>query len=119
MFADNGSPQMILVFIAMFVATVDITGSFFNRTSQTLVKAGCLSSCAHVSIVALFAICSGIIIIAGMLQVSADNDSPQMILVFIAMFVATVNIAGGFLVTQRMLNMFLGEQNSSKGKRGL
>ncbi|ASC69278.1 Alanine dehydrogenase [Halomicronema hongdechloris C2206] len=49
---------------------------------------------------------SGIIIIGGMLQISNDLTSPTTILGAIAVLLGTINIAGGFLVTQRMLNMF-------------
>jgi NAD(P) transhydrogenase subunit alpha len=48
---------------------------------------------------------SGIIVIGAMLQVG----SPSGIVVFlavVAVLIATINIAGGFLVTQRMLRMF-------------
>ncbi len=49
---------------------------------------------------------SGIIIIGGMLQISAGMTLSVAILGGLAIMLATVNIAGGFLVTQRMLNMF-------------
>jgi NAD(P) transhydrogenase subunit alpha len=49
---------------------------------------------------------SGIIIIGGMLQISGAPMSATTILGAIAIFVGTINIAGGFLVTQRMLKMF-------------
>lgn len=49
---------------------------------------------------------SGIIIIGGMLQISGPLNSPTTILGAIAILVGTINIAGGFLVTQRMLKMF-------------
>ncbi len=49
---------------------------------------------------------SGIIIIGGMLQISGGLDSPTTILGAIAILVGTINIAGGFFVTQRMLKMF-------------
>ncbi len=49
---------------------------------------------------------SGIIIIGGMLQLSQQSLSPTTILGAIAVFVGTINISGGFLVTQRMLQMF-------------
>lgn len=48
---------------------------------------------------------SGIIIIGGMLQLSGVSSS-STILGAIAIFVGTINISGGFLVTQRMLRMF-------------
>ncbi len=49
---------------------------------------------------------SGIIIVGGMLQISGPLDSLTTILGAIAIFVGTINISGGFLVTQRMLKMF-------------
>lgn len=49
---------------------------------------------------------SGIIIIGGMLQISGEISSPTTILGAIAILVGTINISGGFLVTQRMLKMF-------------
>lgn len=49
---------------------------------------------------------SGIIIVGGMLQISGPLNSLTTILGAIAIFVGTINISGGFLVTQRMLKMF-------------
>jgi H+-translocating NAD(P) transhydrogenase subunit alpha len=49
---------------------------------------------------------SGIILIGGMLQVSGPIAAPVTLLGAIAVLIATINISGGFLVTQRMLRMF-------------
>jgi NAD(P) transhydrogenase subunit alpha len=49
---------------------------------------------------------SGIIIVGGMLQLTDNSPMVTKILGAIAVFVGTINIAGGFLVTQRMLKMF-------------
>ncbi len=49
---------------------------------------------------------SGIIVIGGMLQVSGPPTSAIVMLGAAAILLATINIAGGFLVTQRMLRMF-------------
>ena len=49
---------------------------------------------------------SGIIVIGGMLQVSGPMNDPAVLLGAAAILLATINIAGGFLVTQRMLKMF-------------
>lgn len=48
---------------------------------------------------------SGIIIVGGMVQVGVSSG-PASFLGLLAIFVATINVAGGFLVTQRMLKMF-------------
>ena len=49
---------------------------------------------------------SGIIIVGGMLQLTGPAASPGLLLGAAAILLSTINIAGGFLVTQRMLRMF-------------
>lgn len=49
---------------------------------------------------------SGIIIIGGMLQISGPPTSAATLLGAAAILLAMINVAGGFLVTQRMLKMF-------------
>ncbi|MFC0398393.1 Re/Si-specific NAD(P)(+) transhydrogenase subunit alpha [Paraburkholderia rhizosphaerae] len=48
---------------------------------------------------------SGIIVIGALLQIGAPGPLVA-VLAGLALLIATINIAGGFLVTQRMLNMF-------------
>ena len=47
-----------------------------------------------------------IIIIGGILHIRTDLSAPISILALIAVLVATINIAGGFYITHRMLKMF-------------
>ncbi len=49
---------------------------------------------------------SGIIVIGGMLQMSGTWYSATSLLAAVAVLIATINVAGGFLVTHRMLGMF-------------
>jgi H+-translocating NAD(P) transhydrogenase subunit alpha len=49
---------------------------------------------------------SGIILIGGMLQVSGPPTSLVTVLAALAVLLAMINAAGGFLVTERMLAMF-------------
>ena len=49
---------------------------------------------------------SGIIVIGAILHLVAAEDGTVGIMSFIAVLIATINIAGGFKVTHRMLNMF-------------
>jgi NAD(P) transhydrogenase subunit alpha len=49
---------------------------------------------------------SGIILVGGMLQLRATTPTVTVILGSIAVLIAAINIAGGFLVTNRMLAMF-------------
>ena len=49
---------------------------------------------------------SGIIVLGGMLQIGSGIGSAAEWLGLAAVFVAMINVSGGFLVTQRMLKMF-------------
>ena len=49
---------------------------------------------------------SGIILVGGMLQLTSSSMNLTVILGAIAVLIAAINIAGGFLVTNRMLGMF-------------
>jgi NAD(P) transhydrogenase subunit alpha len=49
---------------------------------------------------------SGIILVGGMLVMAGGGFGAAAILGAVAVLVATINVAGGFLVTQRMLRMF-------------
>jgi len=48
---------------------------------------------------------SGIIVVGALLQISSTSGL-VVFLAFVAVLIASINIAGGFLVTQRMLKMF-------------
>ena len=48
----------------------------------------------------------GIIIIGGILHIGSDLSNPITLLALVAVLVATINIAGGFFITHRMLKMF-------------
>ena len=49
---------------------------------------------------------SGIIVIGALLQISQPELNLIAVLAFVSVLIASINIFGGFLVTQRMLRMF-------------
>jgi H+-translocating NAD(P) transhydrogenase subunit alpha len=49
---------------------------------------------------------SGIILVGAILVGGASDDTLERTLTFIAVVLATINVVGGFLVTDRMLEMF-------------
>jgi NAD(P) transhydrogenase subunit alpha len=65
-----------------------------------------VSPALHTPLMSVTNAISGIIIIGGMLQIGGPLSEPAVILGALAVLVATINVAGGFLVTQRMLKMF-------------
>ncbi|MEM8669964.1 MAG: Re/Si-specific NAD(P)(+) transhydrogenase subunit alpha [Planctomycetota bacterium] len=64
-----------------------------------------VTAALHTPLMSVTNAISGIIIVGGMVQVGVASG-PAAILGAVAIFVATINIAGGFLVTHRMLKMF-------------
>lgn len=64
-----------------------------------------VNAALHTPLMSVTNAISGIIIIGGMIQGGTANQLAA-VLGAVAIFFATINIAGGFLVTQRMLKMF-------------
>lgn len=65
-----------------------------------------VTAALHTPLMAVTNAISGIIIVGGLLQARGSWDTPSALLGSAAVLLATINIAGGFLVTQRMLKMF-------------
>jgi len=54
------------------------------------------------------------IILVGAILIAANATSPlEIILGFVAVLLATLNVVGGFVVTDRMLEMFKGRERSA------
>ena len=64
-----------------------------------------VSHALHTPLMAITNAISGIIILGALLQIETDKNIVS-ILALIAIFIATINIVGGFMVTKRMLAMF-------------
>ena len=55
------------------------------------------------------------IILVGALLIAASAQTPaQIVLGFVAVVLATINVVGGFVVTDRMLEMFKGRRPAGK-----
>ena len=65
-----------------------------------------VTAALHTPLMSVTNAISGIILVGGMLQLGGPLDDPATILGAVALLFATINVAGGFLVTQRMLKMF-------------
>ncbi|HEY9768431.1 MAG TPA: Re/Si-specific NAD(P)(+) transhydrogenase subunit alpha [Coleofasciculaceae cyanobacterium] len=91
-----GAPTSFLSHFTVFVLACFIGYQVIWNVSPAL----------HTPLMSVTNAISGIIILGGMLQISGEITSPSVILGAIAILVGTINISGGFLVTQRMLKMF-------------
>ncbi len=91
-----GAPPVFLTHFTVFVLACFIGYQVIWSVTPAL----------HTPLMSVTNAISGIIVLGGMLQISGPKGSPATLLGAIAIFVAMINIAGGFLVTQRMLKMF-------------
>lgn len=58
---------------------------------------------------------SGIAVVGAMLTAGAGKDTTSTILGTIAVVLASINVVGGFLVTDRMLEMFVRDRKGGRG----
>ncbi len=57
---------------------------------------------------------SGIVVVGAILVGGASEGTIERVLAFVAIVFATVNVVGGFLVTDRMLEMFKGRRRDDE-----
>lgn len=106
--------HILLVIAVLTLVGVAMTQNAGFITDFTVFLLSCIigwqviwnvSASLHTPLMSVTNAISGIIIVGGMVQVGVGNNLAAW-LGGIAIFVASINIAGGFLVTHRMLKMF-------------
>lgn len=90
------APQEFAQHFTVFVLSIFVGWQLVWKVSHSL----------HTPLMAVTNAISGIIIVGGLLQVTNMLTSPLSIVALLAIFVASINIFGGFFVTYRMLKMF-------------
>ncbi|OHD75011.1 MAG: hypothetical protein A2V99_06195 [Spirochaetes bacterium RBG_16_67_19] len=58
---------------------------------------------------------SGIIVVGALVAAGSGLDLAAALLGFVAVVLATINVVGGFVVTDRMLGMFKGRRKPAPG----
>ena len=110
----GGVGYLLLAVIALTLIGLALTQNRGFITDFTVFVLACIvgwqviwnvTAALHTPLMSVTNAISGIIIVGGMIQVGAGNGAAAL-LGAIAIFFATINIAGGFLVTGRMLKMF-------------
>ena len=91
-----GAPQNFLTHLTVFVLACIIGYQVVWSVTPAL----------HTPLMSVTNAISGIIMIGGMLQIGGGVTNAPSIIGAIAIFLAALNISGGFLVTHRMLKMF-------------
>ncbi len=105
---------VVLVVLALLLGLVGLVAPASFLAHLTVFVLACfvgwqviwnVTAALHTPLMSVTNAISGIIIVGGMLQISGSNQLVT-ILGAAAILLATINISGGFLVTQRMLRMF-------------
>ena len=110
---DRGPWMLLLIGVALIAVGWSGDSGFLHQVSVFVLSCFIgyqviwnVSASLHTPLMSVTNAISGIIIVGGMLQMGGSLEEPATVLGVIAVFFATINIAGGFLVTQRMLKMF-------------
>jgi NAD(P) transhydrogenase subunit alpha len=89
-------PEELLVGLTIFVLSAFVGFEVITKVPPTL----------HTPLMSGANAISGIAIIGALLVTGRNDSNLELILGFIAIVFATINVVGGFLVTDRMLQMF-------------
>ncbi|HJN89100.1 MAG TPA: Re/Si-specific NAD(P)(+) transhydrogenase subunit alpha [Verrucomicrobiota bacterium] len=107
-------PAVLLGFACLALLALGWNGSSEFLDQLTVFTLSCfvgymvvwnVTPALHTPLMSVTNAISGIIVLGGMLFISSDNPA-VLALSGLAVLIATVNVAGGFLVTRRMLKMF-------------
>jgi NAD(P) transhydrogenase subunit alpha len=97
---------MLLLQLYVFVLAAFLGYQIISRVPPLL----------HTPLMAATNAISGISLVGSLVAAGADHNRLATILGFLAVVCATMNVVGGFLITDRMLGMF--QQRTGGGGRG-
>jgi NAD(P) transhydrogenase subunit alpha len=92
----SGNTTGILEFLTIFVLAAFVGNEVVSRVPSIL----------HTPLMSGSNAIHGIVLVGAMIVMGTASGAAQMILGFLAVLLATLNIVGGFTVTDRMLEMF-------------
>ncbi|MDI3423585.1 Re/Si-specific NAD(P)(+) transhydrogenase subunit alpha [Streptomyces luteolus] len=90
------APPALLPRVTVFVLAIVIGYYVIGHVHHAL----------HTPLMSVTNAISGIIVVGAMLQIGHSSSTAVMVLSFVAILLATINVVGGFAVTRRMLGMF-------------
>lgn len=95
-----------LTLLTIFVLAVFVGIEVISKVSSTL----------HTPLMSGANAIHGIIVVGAMLVLGHADGTLEITLGLIAVVLATINVVGGFVVTDRMLEMFKGRKAPAKGE---
>jgi NAD(P) transhydrogenase subunit alpha len=92
-----------MALLSIFVLSIFIGFEVVSKVSTTL----------HTPLMSGANAIHGVILVGAIIVAGRSNSNLQLTLSLIAVVLATVNMVGGFVVTDRMLEMFKGKKASA------
>ena len=89
-----------IVWLTIFVLSVFVGVEVISKVSSTL----------HTPLMSGANAIHGIILIGAVIVAGTADSTPTLVVGLVAVVLATVNVVGGFVVTDRMLQMFGGRR---------
>ncbi len=103
----SGNTTGILEFLTIFVLAVFVGNEVVSRVPSIL----------HTPLMSGSNAIHGIVLVGAMIVMGTASGAAQMVLGFLAVLLATLNIVGGFTVTDRMLEMFKAKPGDAAPKK--
>jgi NAD(P) transhydrogenase subunit alpha len=94
-----------VVWLTIFVLSVFVGIEVISKVSSTL----------HTPLMSGANAIHGVILVGSILVLGLGHGAAQTVLGFLAVVLATINVVGGFVVTDRMLEMFKGRGRPGGG----
>jgi len=95
-----------IVILTYFVLAVFVGFEVVSKVSSTL----------HTPLMSGANAIHGIILVGAVIVAGHAETTGLLILALLAVLMATINLVGGFVVTDRMLEMFSGKKKASEGQ---
>jgi NAD(P) transhydrogenase subunit alpha len=96
--ASGGSSTGIVAYLTIFVLAAFVGIEVVSKVPSIL----------HTPLMSGSNAIHGIVLVGAMTIMGEAHGTAQVVLGFLAVFLATLNVVGGFVVTDRMLEMFKG-----------
>ncbi|CAB4873015.1 unannotated protein [freshwater metagenome] len=93
-----------IAIISIFVLAVFVGFEVVSKVSSTL----------HTPLMSGANAIHGVILVGAIMVCSHSSTTLELVLSVIAIVLATINMIGGFVVTDRMLEMFKGKKGANK-----
>jgi H+-translocating NAD(P) transhydrogenase subunit alpha len=97
-----------ITLLTIFVLAVFVGFEVVSKVSSTL----------HTPLMSGANAIHGIILVGAIIVAGQAEDALVLVIALIAVLLATVNLVGGFVVTDRMLDMFSGRKKSPAAPKG-